>query len=135
MADLRASILDDVRESQADFTPQVGDSLLVGVRLCFVVAVAGDVVTLDTDDGERMDWMLADLRGRALTRIGWRLQSARSMSPVEVAWEVAGARSLPASVRAAYVSRWVDRAKTPEDAATLRGWLAVLLRGGQPVRQ
>lgn len=53
MADVRASILDDVRESQASFTPTVGDSLLVGVRLCFVVSVDGDAVQLDTDDGQR----------------------------------------------------------------------------------
>lgn len=134
MADVRASILDDVRESQAAFTPAVGDSLLVGVRLCFVVAVDGDAVQLDTDDGQRETWTVADLRGRALTRVGWRAPGAKSLSPVDVAWEVAGARSLPASLRAAYVSRWIDRTTTPEDAATLRGWLAALLRGAQPVR-
>lgn len=134
MADVRASILDDVRESQASFTPAVGDSLLVGVRLCFVVAVNGDAVQLDTDDGQREAWTVADLRSRALTRVGWRAPGARSMSPVDVAWEVAGARSLPASLRAAYVSRWIDRTKTPEDAATLGGWMAALLRGAQPVR-
>ena len=134
MADVRTSILDDVRESQASFTPTVGDSLLVGVRLCFVIAVNGDAVQLDTDDGQREAWTVSDLRSRALTRVGWRAPGARSMSPVDVAWEVAGARSLPASLRAAYVSRWIDRAKTPEDAAMLRGWMATLLRGAQPVR-
>lgn len=134
MADVRASILDDVRESQAAFTPAVGDSLLVGVRLCFVVAVDGDAVQLDTDDGQRETWTVADLRGRALTRVSWRAPDAKSLSPVDVAWEVAGARSLPASLRAAYVSRWIDRTTTPEDAATLRGWLAAILRGAQPVR-
>lgn len=132
--DVRASILEDVRESQADFTPAVGDSLLVGARLCFVVAASGDGVTLDTDDGQREAWTVADLRGRALARVGWRAPGARSLSPVDVAWEVAGARSLPASVRAAYVSRVLGRVTAPDDVATLRAWLAALLRGAQPIR-
>lgn len=132
--DVRTSILDDVRESQADFTPEIGDSLLVGARLCFVVAASGDGVTLDTDDGQREVWTVADLRGRALTIAGWRAPGARSLSPVDVAWEVAGARSLPASVRAAYVSRVLGRVYAPDDVSTLRGWIAALLRGAQPVR-
>lgn len=132
--DLRTAIEASVREKQADFVPKAGDSLMVGARLCFVVAVDGERVTLDTDDGQREAWTLADLRGRSIARVDWRAPASRSMTALESAWEVAGARSIPASIRAAYVARWAERAQSPSDAATLRAWVSALVQGQQPVR-
>lgn len=139
--DLVAGIKANVAASQDAFTPVVGEGLLVGVRLAFVVgyapnasAPAQSVVTLEYDDGTREALALSDLRGYALARVEWRPKGNASPAFLDMVWSVAGVRSIAAPVRAAYVARAASRAPTEGDASTVRGWLAALLRGLEPVR-
>lgn len=132
--DLRTAVMASVAASQSAFVPQAGDAFILGARLCFVASVSGESVELDTDDGQRETWTVAELRGRSISPVTWRAPSARSMTPADVAWEVAGTRTIPAGIRAAYVLRWADRATDDAQKAQMLAWASALLRGGEPVR-
>ena len=141
MMDLIAGLKANIAAGQDAFVPTVGEGLLVGVRLAFVVGYVpsandppASVVTLEYDDGTREALPLSDLRGYALARVEWRPKGNVSPVFLDMVWSVAGVRPIPAPIRAAYVARAVSRAPTQDDSTTARGWLAALLRGLEPAR-
>lgn len=141
--DLIAGIKASVAAGQSSFTPEVGAGLLVGVRLAFVTSMGPGpdgtpAVTLQYEDGAVETMSLEGLREYALARVDWRPKGNTSAAFLDTVWAVAGARSIPMDMRAAYVaravSRAVSRARTDEDTAQGRAWLAALLRGVEPSR-
>lgn len=128
--DPRGPIFASVAKAQAEFTPAVGEPVLIGTRQAFVGDVGPSGVTLRYDDGMEETQPLAVVRGRAIARLQLRAPDAKPPAFLTIANRIAIATSVPADLRVAQLARMAARAPSIEDALTVRE-LALKLGGTQ----
>lgn len=128
--DPRAAIFASVAKAQAEFTPAVGEPVLVGTRQAFVRDVGPSGVTLHYEDGLQETQPLSAVRSRAIARLQLRSPDAKPPAFLTVARRIAVATSVPADMRVAQLARMAARAPSIEDALTVRE-MALKLGGTQ----